>query len=89
MLSVYTRHTSDCPYRENADWKRCRCPKWLDGTLPGETGRYRKTAKTRSWEKAEERRRTLEFEADERRRALVDGYSAPRANRTTTPAPTR
>ncbi len=42
MLSVYTRHTSDCPYRDDASWKRCRCPKWLDGTLPGEIGRYRR-----------------------------------------------
>ncbi len=37
--------------------------------------------KTWNWEKAVEGRRTLEFEAEERRRPLVEGYSAPRAIR--------
>jgi len=34
-------------------WRRCRCAKWIDGTLPGRPGRLRLSAKTRSWEQAE------------------------------------
>jgi integrase/recombinase XerD len=40
------------------DWRRCRCPKWISGTQGGEL--VRKSAKTRSWEKAEAYRRGLE-----------------------------
>jgi integrase len=63
MLSVYTRHSSDCPRASNKNWKRCRCPKWIWGTLSN--GDFvRRSAKTRTWEKAEEFRRELEAEAD-------------------------
>lgn len=59
MLSVYTRHSSDCPRVNDGTWKRCRCPKWIWGTLPN--GDFlRRSAKTRSWERAEEVRRELE-----------------------------
>lgn len=53
MLSVYTRHRSDCAKKDDSNYRRCRCPKWLDGTLPGRTGRFRISAKTKSWEQAE------------------------------------
>ena len=58
MLSVYTRHAADCAKAKDKDWRRCRCPKWISGTHDGEL--IRKSAKTRSWEKAEEYRRQLE-----------------------------
>jgi integrase/recombinase XerD len=58
MLSVYTRHAADCAKAKDKDWRRCRCPKWISGTHDGEL--IRKSAKTRSWEKAEEYRRLLE-----------------------------
>lgn len=58
MLSVYTRHSNDCPKKDDITWKRCRCPKWINGALDGQF--IRKTAKTRSWEKAEELRRRWE-----------------------------
>ncbi len=51
MLSLYTRHSADCPKREDLNWRRCRCPKWINGTLDGQF--VRKSAKTRSWEKAD------------------------------------
>ena len=66
MLFIYSRHSATCPYKEDIYSKRCRCPKWFDGTLPGSTDRYRKSAKTRSWEKAEDRRRQLEAAAQMR-----------------------
>lgn len=53
MLSVYTRHHPDCAKKDDSTYRRCRCPKWLDGTLPGRSGRFRVSAKTKSWEKAE------------------------------------
>ena len=52
MLSVYTRHSAHCSRRHDPNWKRCRCPKWINGALAGQF--ICKTAKTRSWEKAEE-----------------------------------
>jgi integrase len=58
MLSVYTRHAADCAKAKDKDWRRCRCPKWISGTHEGEL--VRKSAKTRSWEKAELYRRQLE-----------------------------
>jgi integrase/recombinase XerD len=61
MLSVYARHSSDCPRAGDGNWKRCRCPKWIWGTLPN--GDFiRRSAKTRTWEQAEELRRELEAE---------------------------
>jgi integrase len=58
MLSVYARHANDCPKKDDLNWKRCRCPKWINGTLKSQF--IRKTAKTRSWEKAEELKRQWE-----------------------------
>jgi integrase/recombinase XerD len=58
MLSVYTRHAADCAKAKDKDWRRWRCPKWISGTHGGEL--VRKSAKTRSWEKAEAYRRQLE-----------------------------
>jgi hypothetical protein len=32
MLSVYTRHFEKCPHRDDIALRRCRCPKWIQGT---------------------------------------------------------
>jgi integrase len=62
MLSPYTRHYSPCK-QTGISYRRCKCPKWIQGTLPD--GRsLRKSAKTRSWEKAEMLCRRLEDESD-------------------------
>jgi integrase len=62
MLSPYTRHYAPCKQTDSS-YRRCKCPKWIQGTLPD--GRYlRKSAKTRSWEKAETLCRRLEDESD-------------------------
>jgi hypothetical protein len=58
MLSPYTRHYAPCK-QFDISYRRCKCPKWVQGNLPD--GRYlRKSAKTRSWEKAELLCRRLE-----------------------------
>lgn len=63
MLTIYTRHAGDCDHRDDMNWKRCRCPKWIRGVLPN--GRSLRTAaKTRSWEQAEKYARKLEAEND-------------------------
>ena len=63
MLTVYTRHTSKCPKKDNPTWRRCRCWKWIMGTVPGRPGSMRVSAKTRSWEQAESLARKYEITA--------------------------
>jgi hypothetical protein len=63
MLTICTRHAGDCDHRDDMNWRRCRCPKWIRGVLPN--GRNLRTAaKTRSWEQAEKYARKLEAEND-------------------------
>jgi len=74
MLSVYSRHYPPCT-SDDINYKRCRCPKWVNGLL-GSAGPFiRRSAKTRSWEKAEEFKRELEAEYDAKQngaREVVD-----------------
>jgi hypothetical protein len=63
MLSVYVRHRTSCRYKGDATAKRCTCIKWLVGTLPCRTGRFRTSAKTTSWEQAEHLARQYEASA--------------------------
>ncbi len=58
ILSVYTRHAADCVKANDKNWRRCRCPMWIWGTHNSHF--VRKSAKTRSWEKAENHLRKLE-----------------------------
>jgi hypothetical protein len=75
-LFVYARHTADCPKKSDRFWKRCRCPKWIRGILNGSP--VRQTAETRSWEKAEDKRRRLEETAEEQAVAIRGGQPASR-----------
>jgi integrase/recombinase XerD len=80
MLSVYTRHYPPCA-ETDSNYRRCRCPKWINGTLP--SGNFiRLSARTRSWEKAERKARTLETDAETPR------GSAFQSSLTIKPAPT-
>ena len=63
MLSVYTRHSAACPEKNDSARRRCRCPKWIAGSLPSRSGTLRFSAKTRSWEKAEQLARKYEIAA--------------------------
>jgi len=58
MLTVYTRHAETCPKKDDFRWRRCRCPKWINGKL--DSVFIRRSAQTRSWEKADELRRRWE-----------------------------
>jgi integrase/recombinase XerD len=57
MLSVYTRHHSDCKNASDKAWRRCSCPKWIWGSFNGKF--IRQSARTHRWEDAEEFRRQL------------------------------
>jgi integrase/recombinase XerD len=50
-VSVYTRHSSGCSKAGEPQWRRCRCPKYLYLLRDGK--RRTVSAKTRSWDKAE------------------------------------
>jgi hypothetical protein len=50
-ISVFARHSADCPQRENPQWRRCKCRKSLYIYERGKVS-Y-KSAKTRSWKQAE------------------------------------
>jgi integrase/recombinase XerD len=52
LPSVYTRHSVDCEHKKNRLWLRCNCPKWIRGSVEGVFRRW--SAKTRSWQQAEE-----------------------------------
>jgi len=57
IVRVYTRHSADCPKKPQPNWSRCRCPRWL--WITDQNGSRRISAKTRSWEKAEQKARAL------------------------------
>jgi len=56
-VKVYTRHNRGCSKREQSDWARCNCMKWL---YIYRDGKYKLvSAKTRSWERAEQKAREV------------------------------
>jgi len=71
MLAVYSRHYPPCQSGD-INYKRCRCPKWINGLLGSEGPFIRRSAKTRSWEKAEELKQALEEEYEAKQRGLAD-----------------
>jgi site-specific recombinase XerD len=60
-ISVFTRHSEDCPKQDDPQWKRCKCRKSLYIREGGKTTYL--SAKTRSWEQAE---RVAQAERDKR-----------------------
>jgi integrase len=75
-ISVYTRHKEGCLRRGSTDEqkaaakyeKRCKCPKWI--YLFHNSKDYRFSAKTRTWEKAEELAREVKDWFDPAKREL-------------------
>jgi len=59
-LTIYTRHWQKCPHKNDIAWRRCRCPKWIQGTPSEDHEFLRTSAQTRTWEQAEEKARKLE-----------------------------
>jgi integrase/recombinase XerD len=59
MLTIYRRHTTRCPHREEGRrYRRCRCPIWAQGTLAGE--HIRSSTGLQNWEKAQQYVREME-----------------------------
>jgi integrase len=58
LLSVFTRHTSDCKFKSDRTWRRCNCPKWIGGQVNKDY--FRQSAGTRQWGEAEDLRLKLE-----------------------------
>jgi len=58
LLSVFSRHSSDCKYAADRKFRRCNCPKWIGEQVNREY--FRKSAGTRQWNEAEEYRLKLE-----------------------------
>jgi len=80
-ITVFTRHTDECPKKADRTWKRCNCRKSLYIYEDGKVTNV--SAKTRSWKAAEEfadaerakrdpvRRRLQEIEAEEAKKAAA------------------
>src|SRR5258708_2522096 len=51
-VPVYTRHSSDCSKKGEPQWRRCKCAKYFYLLRDGKNKTI--SAKTRSWEKAEQ-----------------------------------
>src|SRR5450756_2864678 len=65
-VKVYTRHKRTCPKRDRPDWARCNCVKWLYVYRDGKCKLT--SAKTRSWERAEQKARELRDSFDPTKR---------------------
>jgi hypothetical protein len=61
-VAVYTRHKPGCPKNGEPYWRRCRCIKCLYIYSDGDSRQI--SAKTRSWEKAEEKAQELKAAFD-------------------------
>lgn len=58
VITVFVRHSGDCKYKGDEFWQRCNCRKHFRWTQSGE--QHRRKAGTRSWEEANNLKRTLE-----------------------------
>jgi integrase/recombinase XerD len=59
MLTIYRRHLKTCEHRgEGRDYRRCKCPLWVDGLLGRED--LRESLKMRDWQKASDKVREWE-----------------------------
>jgi hypothetical protein len=58
LVHIYARHNRSCQHKADAQWKRCRCVRWVTYTFEGR--QHRKSTKTRSHEQATEYARSVE-----------------------------
>jgi hypothetical protein len=61
-VTVFTRHSADCPKKSDKYWTRSKCSKWL--SVSDDRGFTRQSAKTRSWEEAERKAKTMDAAAE-------------------------
>jgi integrase len=52
LVKPYTRHTKSCPHRDQPDYNRCRCPKWLYKRRKTDKVGTRVSLNTPSWAEA-------------------------------------
>jgi integrase/recombinase XerD len=62
-VTVWTRHSADCPLADEPNHRRCQCPKHLSWSDNGR--QYRRSAKTRSWDTASKKARAIELEHEQ------------------------
>jgi site-specific recombinase XerD len=67
VLTVYRRHRAKCVQADDRISKKCRCPLWATGTFEGRP--YRKTLKTRSFERAQQLVHEIEKGTVDRKKA--------------------
>ena len=58
QVILYKRHKAACPHKHDKTHRRCRCSVWLEWNAGGK--QTRKSAKTFSWEFAQEKARAIE-----------------------------
>lgn len=58
QVILYKRHKQNCPYKGDKTHRRCRCAVWMEWNLAGK--QTRKSAKTFSWDTAQEKARLVE-----------------------------
>lgn len=58
MLTIYRRHKEKCSQADDRISRKCRCALWATGTLDGKP--FRKSLKTRSFERAQQKIRKIE-----------------------------
>src|SRR5277367_1652374 len=58
MLTIYRRHKGKCKFADDRVSRKCRCSLWATGTFDGNP--YRKSLKTRSFERAQQIVREME-----------------------------
>jgi site-specific recombinase XerD len=69
-VSVYTRHSADCPKRDDPHWKRCACFKYLYLLKDGKNKTL--SAKTRSWTQAEQQAQDIRDRWDPVKQKLLE-----------------
>jgi hypothetical protein len=63
MLTIYRRHKKSCSHgAEGRNYRRCRCPIWVDGTLRGKE--IRESLRELDWDKAQRSVRDRELASE-------------------------
>ena len=55
---LYKRHKGNCPHQDDKNYRRCRCSVWMEYNVKGV--QTRKSAKTFSWDTAQDKARAIE-----------------------------
>jgi len=69
-ITIFARHSANCPNRHDETYKRCNCRKHLRWFKDGR--QFKKSASTRSWADAETVRRKLEKQFEDGEQPTID-----------------